>query len=199
MSFLKSIRNIFSLEPWPNIASFQLGTDEILIHEEDVRQIELIPSENFEYANEEIERVRKFAEEHFDGKGYTDMYIRDEPPTKLTERQISFFDLVTPFFKDGFRLKDMRFMGKPLSGPNPAIQKNDFTFFLSLNNKWVNAIYFNKQVYESQLGMEKIIYLSQKYDLFLVDWWKLMVVETKTSGVLRNPGGFLWTAQDSNR
>jgi len=90
---------------------------------------------------------------------------------------------VAPFFKDGFRLKDMRFIGQPLSGPHPALHKNDFIFFLSLNNKWVNAIYFNKQVYESQLGMENIIYLSQKYDLILVDWYKLMVVETKTSGV----------------
>jgi len=179
MSILKSIRNIFSLEPWPDISSFQLGTDEILIHEEDVRQIELIPAENFEYAKEEVERIRKFAEEHFDGKDYTDIYIRDEPPTKLTERQISFFDLISPFVHDEFRLKDMRFVGQPLSGPHPALVKNQFSFFLSLSNKWVEAIYFNKQIFESRLGIESIFSLSQKYDLILVDWWRLVVVDTR--------------------
>ena len=183
MSLLRYIRNILSLESWPDIESVKLQGNEILINEVDVRQIELIPAENIRYANEEVDRIRKFAEEHFDGKGWTDMYIRYEPPTKLTNRKISFFDLVAPFFKDGFRLKDMRFVGQSLSEPHPAIQKNEFTFFLSLNNKWVEAIYFNKQVYESPLGMDSIIYLSQKYDLILVDWWKLVVVETKTSRV----------------
>jgi len=179
MSFLKNIKNILSLEPWPDIGSFQLAADEILIHEEDFRQIELIPAENFDYAKEEFERIRKFAEEHFDGNGWTEMYLRDEPPTKLTERQISFFDLIGPFVQDKFRLVDMRFIGQPLSKPNPALQKNQFSFFLSLNNRWVEAIYFNKQPLEAQPGIESIVFLSKKYDLILVDWWRLVAVDTR--------------------
>ncbi len=179
MSFIKNITRIFSLEPWPDTRSFTLKADEILIHEDDVRQIELIPADNFEYAKQEVERIRNFAEEHFDGKGWTEVYERSEPPQRLVDRKISFFDFAIPLFKDGFKLKDMRYIGLPSSGPYPALVKNDFTIFLSLNSKWIEAVYFPIEIDDLHLRTETIITLSQKYQLVLVDWLKLLAVDAR--------------------
>ena len=180
MSFLKNIRNIFSLEPWPDPERFKLYGNNLTIHEDDVRQVELIPAENYQYAKDEAAKIARFAEEHFDGTGWTALYEREEPPIKLGDRQISLLQFVRPFVKEGFRLTDIRLTGSHSNFRNNlALVKNNFVFYISLKSQWIGAIYFNKEVVDHQLQPQIILSLSQTHNLILADWWKLKIVDTR--------------------
>lgn len=60
----------------------------IFYHEDDYRQVEIVPSENFNELIKQAENVQDFAEKNFDGGGYTDMMVRDENGIKLKQRGI---------------------------------------------------------------------------------------------------------------
>ena len=58
-------------------------------HEDDYCQIELLPSENLEWCNEEIRKIRAFSDAHDAGIGWTDMYVRSRAPVPLRTRNIA--------------------------------------------------------------------------------------------------------------
>ncbi|WP_440948165.1 hypothetical protein ACSAZL_08020 [Methanosarcina sp. T3] len=63
----------------------------IYFHEDDYCQLEILPVQNYNYCKKEINNILNFSEEHKadNGIGWTDMYVRDENPTTLTELRIS--------------------------------------------------------------------------------------------------------------
>lgn len=65
----------------------------IFYHEDDYLQVEILPHDNLAYLEAESKRVNDFGNEHLDGSGYTDMYVRNAERTELKERQIRPGDL----------------------------------------------------------------------------------------------------------
>lgn len=66
----------------------------IFYHENDYRQVEIVPSDNLTELEEESKKAKDFANEHFDGSGYTDIYVRnDDNKTELKQRLIKPNDL----------------------------------------------------------------------------------------------------------
>lgn len=62
----------------------------IFYHEDDYLQVEILPSENYTNLKIESEKVETFAKEHFDGEGFTDIYVRnDKNKVKLSQKQIA--------------------------------------------------------------------------------------------------------------
>ena len=61
----------------------------IFFHEDDYCQIEILPADNLAFCLEQSEEIDKFAEEHRDGIGFSDMFIRNENPKSLREHDIS--------------------------------------------------------------------------------------------------------------
>lgn len=66
----------------------------IFYHEDDYRQVEIVPNDNLAELEDESKKVNDFTKEHFDGSGYTDIYVRsDNNKTELKQRLISPNDL----------------------------------------------------------------------------------------------------------
>jgi hypothetical protein len=62
---------------------------EAYFHEDDYLQIEVLPISNWNYCLSELMKIGKFSNEHFDGIGWTDIYIRDENPQRLGSLNIN--------------------------------------------------------------------------------------------------------------
>lgn len=63
-------------------------SNSIFYHEDDYKQVEIVPSENFNELIRQAENVQDFAEINFDGGGYTDLMVREENGFKLKQRGI---------------------------------------------------------------------------------------------------------------
>ena len=58
-------------------------------HEDDYCQVELLPAATRGYCIAEMGRIEEFADAHRDGAGFTDMYVRGEPPLPLASLGIT--------------------------------------------------------------------------------------------------------------
>lgn len=61
----------------------------VFFHEDIYCQVEFVPRENIFYLKKENENISIFGEGHFEGSGYTDMYIREANPVDISVRNIS--------------------------------------------------------------------------------------------------------------
>ncbi len=56
------------------------------LHEDDWRQIEFVMRVNLAHIEKELEKLAAFKQQHRRGPGWTDVYIRPEHPTSLSQR-----------------------------------------------------------------------------------------------------------------
>jgi hypothetical protein len=99
------IINLFSSDRKSTDTKNSSTSEFLFIHEDDIKQIELSPAENFEYLIIEAERTRQFSMEHFNGTGWDDICVRQEPAVKLIDRNISVESFVEHFKETGFESK----------------------------------------------------------------------------------------------
>lgn len=55
----------------------------VFFHEDDYGQVEVLPAVAYDYCAEEMRRLDEFADVHRAGLGFTDCYMRGEPPDSL--------------------------------------------------------------------------------------------------------------------
>ena len=56
------------------------------LHEDERGMVSMLPHENLAFLHEERERLDAFSDAHFDGSGWTDIYIRSEEPSPSVRR-----------------------------------------------------------------------------------------------------------------
>ena len=61
----------------------------IYFHEDDYCQIEILPAENLGFCLEQAGLIDDFAENHRDGMGYTDVFVRNENPVSILDKKIT--------------------------------------------------------------------------------------------------------------
>jgi hypothetical protein len=64
-----------------------------LFHEDDYCQVEVLPAAAADYCRSEMGHIDQFAEAHQDGAGFTDMYVRGEPPCPLAALGITLAEM----------------------------------------------------------------------------------------------------------
>ena len=64
-------------------------------HEDLFRQVEFIPRENFNFIENENNKISEFSKENFDGNGYTDIYLREESKNQILiiEKKINLVEI----------------------------------------------------------------------------------------------------------
>lgn len=62
-------------------------------HEDDYCQVEVLPAAARDYCLAEMGRIDEFAVAHQEGAGFTDMYVRGEPPQPLASLGITLAEL----------------------------------------------------------------------------------------------------------
>ena len=156
----------------------------IFYHEDDYRQVEIVPIENFNELIKQAENVQDFAEKHFDGGGYTDIMVREDNRLKLKERGIrpSELDLILS------ELPIKKFT-EVSTGIRPGEMKSENTFGYGEN---YNGIFFDfdsdsvRGIWiagSPKINKEKLTIalneIGNKWNLLLMDWNSLEIVDLK--------------------
>lgn len=140
---------------------------DVYFHEDDYRQIEILPIDNLSFCIKEIGDIEKSASENFDGFGYKDIHIREENPSELISLSISENELEDK-----------------LSAHLPKYD-NVYTGYSSYREQCTGTFAFGKDdqetiFYETSNGncsaiwvsdpLEELLYLPYLEKLLFVDW-----------------------------
>jgi hypothetical protein len=153
--------------------------NELYFHEDDYCQIELLPIENEDYVETEINNINGFSEEHktSDGIGWTDMYIRNNiEQIKLKDYKINHLELDAILSKFAERCEKI-YTGyssyREECKNTFGYRKNEIAIFFSFEENIVTNIWFD--FYLDELEVAKDLYnilktISNKYNLLFVHW-----------------------------
>ncbi|MBX7227077.1 MAG: hypothetical protein K1X55_13670 [Chitinophagales bacterium] len=149
----------------------------IFYHEDDFRQVEIVPSDNLLSLKTESEKVDTFAKEHFDGSGFTDIYVRnDENKTKLNQRRIDPSDLEKILSSLGFDRIPNVLTGYGQSYREQhkncvAFGKDYCAVYYDFQDNVVEHIWFTNHWSMDRERLAKSLHeLGQQWNLLLQDW-----------------------------
>lgn len=158
----------------------------IFYHEDDFRQVEIVPGDNLSTLVAESKNVDTFAKEHFDGSGFSDIYVRnDKNKTKLNQLRIDPKDLEKILSALGFDRIPNVLTGY---GQNYREQhKNCVAFggdycavYYDFQDNVVEHIWFTNHWNMDREKLAKSLYdLGQQWNLLLQDWNQTVTVDLK--------------------
>jgi len=157
------------------------------LHEDDWGMVNLMPVENIARAKEVAQEAEEFGREHFDGVGWTDMYVIPEEKHPIEERRIRLDELRELV---GGHLAEAE---KVQSGYSSYVEDLPDTFAFGEGYSGKGAFYGNSkeglivrlhlllcdpededgvQFFARVLGA-----LGERYGLILADWWRDVVID----------------------
>ncbi len=148
----------------------------LFFHEDDFCQVELSPKENLASLTEEADKVTDFARQHFDGVGYTDIYIRSKHRLELRERKIRQDELEAVIVGSDLKRAPAVLSGY---GENYRVKLDDTVGF----GEGYSAIYFDvkgdvvENIWltgdiDAEAGKfrNSLVQIGQRWNLILMDW-----------------------------
>ena len=163
----------------------------IFYHEDDFRQVEIVPGDNLSTLKTESEKVDTFAKEHFDKSGFTDIYVRnDQDQTKLNQRRIDPNDLEKMLSSLGLDRVPNVFTGY---GQDYREQHKDCVAFgrdycavyYDFNDNVVEHIWFINHWRMDRGKLAKSLHdLGQQWNLLLQDWNLTVTVDLKDKNAI---------------
>lgn len=165
------------------------------LHEDEWAMIDLLPVENLAEVRQMAREAQIFGEEHFDGFGWTDMYVFPEPTYPLSLRVIPLNELKA-LLGERFHLADIVQSGyssytEVLADGFAFVEaeKADGAFYGLQKNGLVTALHlcpFNGSTSDViTLFVEILHTLGTKYDLVLADLWRHSIVDLRERNVVR--------------
>lgn len=164
----------------------------LFYHEDDYCMLELTPIENLNWLKQELDNANEFSEKHFDGYGWTKMYVIKEQAVKLSSRQISTDKLIQIINETGFQKASAVTTGYGQTTREDC--PNTFGF-----GKDYSAVYFSTRQYNVDkiwftnlfaLDREKVIDMlhdiGKEWNLVLVDWFKHSVTSLADKEAIKN-------------
>lgn len=166
----------------------------IFFHEDDYCQVQLTLKENLTQLQKEAQEVLGFAKEHFDGSGFTDIKVREEETHKLAGRQIKTNDIKAVIINAGFNKIPKVFTGygqfyREELKNTKAYGKNGCAIFYDYKDNIVEHIWLEYHWGNEQTDKDKFAIclsgLGKKWNLLLMDWNQLKLVELTNSSAIR--------------
>lgn len=160
------------------------NSNSIFYHEDDYRQVEIVPAENFEELIKQAENVEDFSNKHFDGIGYTDMVIREENKITLKQRGITPNELDSMLSKLPIQKFD-----KVSTGIRPGEMMSENTIgyggnyngiFFDFKSNAVTGIWIAGSLdIDGHILTEILNEIGKKWNLLLMDWNSLELIDLK--------------------
>ena len=159
------------------------------LHEDEWAMIEFLPAENSAEFRQTVHSAQAFGEEHFDGFGWTDIYVFPQPMYPFSLRAIPLNELKA-LLTERFRPADIVQSGyssyreAQLDGfAFVEAEKADGAFYGYQKNGLVTTLYLHPFNGSSSgiitLFAEILYILGSKYDLVLADRWRSTLVDLK--------------------
>jgi hypothetical protein len=182
MSILITLKKLFKVSSNDTSQLKENSENLLYLHEDDAAQIELLPAENLINLRQECKKISDFSNEHFVGNGWSDIYIRPEPPKTILDKGILVDDFRKPFIERGFTEKELRFSGmKNVPVNEMALTFGDLRIYYGFTDAQLNSIYFDYFIKDENLALFNSILLdlSNKYNLVLADWNKQDIFDAR--------------------
>jgi hypothetical protein len=159
------------------------------LHEDEWAMIDLLPSENFEEILRTARKAQTFGEEHFDGFGWTDMYVLPPPTHPLSLKAFPLNELQAMLRE---RFLPASIVQSGYSSYREALpncfafleaEKADGAFYGVQENDLVTRLHLlpcNEGNRDSITCFIDILHtLGTKYDLVLADWWNNKIIDLR--------------------
>jgi hypothetical protein len=158
----------------------------VFLHEDDFRQIELVPDDNLATLMTESVRIERFEKNHFDGSGFTDIYVRNaELEIPLSQRQITPGDLEDVLAALGYERSPnvMTGYGQDFREKRQdcvAFGKDYCAVYYDFKDNVVQHIWFTNPRGMSRERLSRCLFdLGQQWNLVLQDWNQTVTVNLK--------------------
>ena len=153
--------------------------DILHLWEDDYLMLELLPNENLEFVRAETSRINNFAQEHFDGKGFTDITPINDKPIKTIEKLIAISDIEKFMVKAKFeKINQFHMQGVGLLQGDRAplgFGTNEFAIMCDkqtsfLKNIWVTGHADTEE--EKQKLVDALLLFGQTFNFIAVNWYR---------------------------
>jgi len=159
-------------------------TNSIFYHEDDYRQVEIIPFENFNELIKQAANVQDFSEKHFDEGGFTDMMMREENGFKLIQREIQPGEL--DLILSELNIKRYTEVSTGIR-PGEMICKNTYGYgenyngiFFDFDSESVKGIWIaGSPNVKKEKFIQTLSTIGNKWNLLLMDWNSLELIDLK--------------------
>lgn len=158
----------------------------IFYHEDEFCQVELLPAENRERLKAENEEIENRFSENADGKGYSDVYIRNDfEKILLAQRQINPNDLEKILSGIGLERISQVMTGygqyhRVLHNNCVAFGKNYTAVYYDFKERVVQNIWMTDHWSMNREALTVMLYdLGMQWDLLLQDWELCVTVDLK--------------------
>lgn len=163
------------------------------LHEDEWGMIDIMPIENRAESMQTADTAEEFAKEHFDGFGYTDIFVIPEPKHPLASRQIPLGfirTLVTPHLMEAAKVESGTHPGEILpeafryTGPLKSFAFGDDHLGALYGNHLQGVIQYLhlippdvKDEANRASWLSTLTTLGSAYRLMLSDWWIKVTVD----------------------
>jgi hypothetical protein len=162
------------------------------LHEDEWGMIDIMPIENLKPAEEVARDAKEFREAHFDGFGWTDLYVIPRPAHPLAVRQIPFAFVREVVMS---RLPEAKTVESGIK-PGEIISRTGFAFgeddegamYGNLEGGIVQYLHFippGKRDHDILVfWTSALTTLGSTYRLMLADWWRKVRVDLSDTGAV---------------
>jgi hypothetical protein len=164
----------------------------LFYHEDDYCMVELTPIDNLNWLKQELNNASESSEKHFDGYGWTKMYVIKEHAVKLYSRKINPDRLLEIIRKTNFTQAPAVTTGYGSTTREDCPNTYGFgegysaiyfsTMFDSVDKIWFTNLF--------ALDREKVINLlheiGKEWDLVLVDWFQHTITSLADKESIKN-------------
>lgn len=160
----------------------------ICFHEDLFNQVEFLPRENLSYLKTENKQIDHFGEEHSDGLGFKDVYMRKDNPITLADKKITLDKLNKILTYYEFKKYSEVYEGY---GSTKWKCENTFAYtydgaeiFVSIKNDFINDFWINNfrfhEDFETKTKLRNLLSkIGNELDLILNDWDLTTMIDLK--------------------
>jgi hypothetical protein len=182
-SMLKFISGLFKRQKNKTLPERDKDENTYNFHEDFYCQIEFLPKEGFNNVSKVAKEVTEFSEQHFDGNGWTECYVRNEASVPTKDKRIQVTDVVD-FLKQhefgeyskvttGYGQYEIRCENTRAFRRESIVVCFDYEDNI-LKNIWLNT---SPQTVDNTAYKTFLLCIADKYNFLLADWWKSIVVD----------------------
>ncbi len=173
---------------------YKLTKREIYLHEDFYLQVEVVPRENSNHLSSENDAIKVFSEEHRDGLGFTDVYVRDEQKIKTSSRNIRLDEFEELALKSGLTKLDSVYTGygsyKEKCKDTNAYTIDGATLYCDYDNDlikniWIDGYRFNQESTHITTMVNSLYEIGERWNLILNDWDLSETIDLKSKEQIR--------------
>lgn len=156
----------------------------LFYHEDDYRQVEIVPAENLHLLLMQADNIEDFGEKHSEGSGYTDMMVRAEHEIPLKDRRIKTSELEA--ILGGLAVPKNEQVSTGIRPGEITCERtigygeNYHGLFFDYEGEIVNSVWITgTYAFDSGKLLDTLHEIGARWNLLLMDWNSLELIDLR--------------------